>query len=465
MDIQTLRPAAQQDPSDPTRLKLERVPDPLNPRVTFDNTTTTPATKTLSTSVNFTRPEAWVALIKPAPGVLVPDNLEWEFFERDRKPGEPQYAGQKPHMELILTARNDPIMDYVAREYRDPEDPNRLTWFALSGWDHGEDEEGETEAILVTPMLVRAHVRERMSKKKKKAASTPDPNQTYLTQKVLLGQTFGTKKAQKAIKDREMNTLRSEPAKQSADGAPEELDDADKATLEEIRIITSAMATQQQKQTVVNAARPVPRANLEATEIVDVYDPADFVGAGPLKAVPILDWQEALQRQEGIESDSRFVARRLDRIGRQDQPADKLRLLRYLHFVILFYKATKASKNSRTVPRKDILMQKLSPAPDNLVENIRRKFSQDGVIDKFFAHMLITHCCTLAAIIDNFETDVEDLRDDLGIDERAIRQYYSEIGARVIRRKTEEHGKQVIAKLALPLQFPKQTRAGPPKRR
>jgi DNA-directed RNA polymerase I subunit RPA49 len=263
-----------------------------------------------------------------------------------------------------------------------------------------------------------------------------------------------------------MNTLRPEAAKEKSNGGPEQLNAADKATLDEISIITSNMATRQELQDAADAARPVPRANLEATEIADVYDPVDIIGAGPLKAVPILDWQEALQSQEDVQASSRFVARRLDRIGRQDKPAEKLRLLRYLHFVILFYTAAKdGPRSSKAVPKKDVLAQKLSPAPHSVVESIRRKFSENGVIDKFHSHLLMTHCCALAAIIDNFETDIEDLREDLGIDERAIKQYYAEIGARVVRRKSQEHGKQIIAKLALPLQFPKQSRGAPARKR
>jgi hypothetical protein len=55
MDIQTFTAA---EGADPTRLRLERVPDPLNPHVSSGNTD-----KLLTTRVNFTRPEAWVALI------------------------------------------------------------------------------------------------------------------------------------------------------------------------------------------------------------------------------------------------------------------------------------------------------------------------------------------------------------------------------------------------------------------
>lgn len=91
----------------------------------------------------------------------MPDNLKWEFYERDRAPDETQYAGQNPAVELILRARNDPVMEYIAREDRVPGIVGEETYFALTDWEAGQGEEGDTQAVLVTPMMVRSYVRDR----------------------------------------------------------------------------------------------------------------------------------------------------------------------------------------------------------------------------------------------------------------------------------------------------------------
>lgn len=259
-----------------------------------------------------------------------------------------------------------------------------------------------------------------------------------------------------------MNDLR---AGQTDDGQPEKLNAADKATLEQIKLITSSMSTKAQLQAAADASKPGPPANTEATEIADVYDTDVFIGAGVLQAVPILDWQETLQRHESIVSPSQFVARRVERIARQDEPDEKLRLLRYLNFVIRFYVTSKNGKrNDKIIPQKDVLAQNLAPAPPAVIENIRRKFSVDGVIDDFHTQRLITYCCTMSLIIDNFETAVDDLRQDLGLSNPLMRKYFVEIGARLLRRQ-DDSGKYFCAQLALPLQLPKQSRGVPAKKR
>jgi DNA-directed RNA polymerase I subunit RPA49 len=84
---------------------------------------------------------------------------------------------------------------------------------------------------------------------------------------------------------------------------------------------------------------------------------------------------------------------------------------------------------------------------------------------KFQTDLLFTHACALSLIIDNFEVDTYDLREDLNLESKEIGLYYSEIGARVSsanegQRKALGLDKATamqrkFAKLKLPLEFPK----------
>lgn len=278
-----------------------------------------------------------------------------------------------------------------------------------------------------------------------------------------LGHTFGTKKAKKKLQEVTMNAIA--PQKTLKDSAPSIMDAASKAMLNSVGMITSTMASREELQAVVDEAKPVPKPNLDAEDIEDVYDPKVIIGAEVLNLVPIREWQEKAQHGESIQVGSRYVAARVARLATNAEATTRLRVLRYLYFTLMFYLHTRPGKErgSRSVPPRDKLHQLMSPAPEAVVENIRRKFSDAGIMRKFHIDLLLTHCCAFACMVDNFDVDTQNLRDDLKLDQKGINQYFHEIGGRV--KPTKQGGRTIHrATLALPLDFPKQ-RSIAPKRR
>lgn len=281
-----------------------------------------------------------------------------------------------------------------------------------------------------------------------------------------LGQTFGTKKARKAIQENVLNAITPQ-RKAGDDTAPTKIDAAARAMLDSVGQITSTMATREELQAVVDEAKPVPIPNLEATDIQDVYDPKRIIGADILNLVPIREWQEKVKHNENVPVPSRFVAARLNRIASNEDAVTRLRVLRYFAFVLMFYLNSKPGKvrGTRSLPSREKLREVLTPAPEAVIENIRRKFSDAGQMRKFHIDLLMTHCCVFACIVDNFEVDSQNLRDDLKIDQKTMNQYFHEIGGRIKpvvdkEKKTTVH----MARLALPLEFPKQRHIVPKRR-
>lgn len=291
-----------------------------------------------------------------------------------------------------------------------------------------------------------------------------DYKQSFYALKTDLGQTFGTRKAKKAIESVTLNAI--DPNKGKAGASPRKSTAADKATLKQIGEITATMASKEELQDIVDQAKPVPRPNLEADAIQDVYDPDEFIGREVLAAVPVKDWIEPTKKGEDVQVYSRHVAARVKKIVDTGN-VTKIRLLRYFYFLFLFYTMAQPGKQRGTkrVPPREKLKEKLAPAPQAVIEQIRRKFSDGGEIRKFHSDLLIAHCCALACIIDNFEVDTSKLREDMRLDQKDMNTYFYEIGARVKPVAGKEKGKQHhLAKLALPLQFPK-LRSLAPKRR
>lgn len=269
-------------------------------------------------------------------------------------------------------------------------------------------------------------------------------------QKKDLGEAFGTKKAKKALKDMVENTIEKTG----------KISRTDAALLSAVKKNTEEMLTREELQTLVDQLRPIPQGRFDAEVIQEVYKPEEIIGAEVLNAIPIMDWQESLKKGDAVQVASRFVAHRINGIFANQDSVMKLRLLRYLLWVLVFWKGTskgRGKSNIRIIAKRDKMRQDMAPAPDVVIESIRRKFSEGSEMRKFHIDLLKTHCCVFSCLIDNFESDTLDLREDLGLEQQELNRYFSEIGAGVKVSK-RDGASRYMAKLALPLQFPKPPR-------
>jgi DNA-directed RNA polymerase I subunit RPA49 len=281
-----------------------------------------------------------------------------------------------------------------------------------------------------------------------------------------LGQTFGTKKARKAIASLTENAISSrKPARQTSPGSTShvELDSAAKLILSTIKEATNGMATLEELSAAIDDSKPRPKANLAAEKVNDVYTIENVIGVEILRLLPVKEWQDTIKAKKEVITHSRFVAHRLQGVATDVQ---KLRALRYLLCLLEFFRAARRKgRETRAVPKKEELRTALSGIPDVVVESIRRKFSVQGLMHKYQVDLLITHTCVLALLVDNFDVDMYDLMEDLQLEAKQISQYFREVGARVsvageVERKRlgldrAAAAQHKIAKLKLPLEFPK----------
>ena len=405
------------------------------------------------------------SIIKPAnppviattPGIELPSNTSFEPYSLTSSE-TPSKRSRKD--ELILKSSSHPRLDYTAREEgQSSTEPHLKHYLGLY-----DPKTGELELIEAKKMVVRATVRDSDATEEDQAMSDIKP--TMMDLKTNLGQTFGTKKAKKVIQDTVMNAI-SSPKKPGDSSIPAKINNAAKAMLQSVGDITSTMASREELQAVVDEAKPVPKVNLEAEEIEDAYDPKEIIGGDILNLIPVREWQEKAKHNEGIQVSSRFVAARVSSIALNHEATTRLRVLRYLYFLILFYLHSKPGRErgSRQIPPRDKLRTVLAPAPEAVIENIRRKFSEQGQMRKFHVHLLMTHCCVFASIVDNFEVDTQNLKDDLKLDQKMLNSYFHEIGGRVKPVTNKQENRTVhLARLALPLDFPKQRHLAPKRR-
>ncbi|KAB5570666.1 RNA polymerase I associated factor, A49-like protein [Coniochaeta sp. 2T2.1] len=397
------------------------------------------------------RPKLSPPVLATTPGLTLQEDVQfYPYAKKEAGPAKKRkQSSQGPPKDLLLHSTSHRTLDYTAKEDRAKGAESLLKHYVAVF----DPKSGDLKVIEARKMVVRGLVRSRQAGEEEFKGLSERENR--VAAKDALGQAFGTKKAKKAIASKTENAI--DQGRTSADGKPAKLGAADLALMDSIKGSTANMATREELQAAVDQARPVPKGHYDADDVEDVYNPKEIIGAEVLNAIPVLDWQEATRKGEPIEVVSRFVANRVSRVAASGENAAlRLKILRYYLWLVVFFNSTRMGKErgTKSIAQRDKLRDAMAPAPEVVIENIRRKFSDNGVMRKLHQDLLFTHCCVFASIIDSFDVDTYDIKEDLKLEQKQINQYFQEIGARTRQSKK---GDAVInfAKLSIPLIFPK----------
>lgn len=313
----------------------------------------------------------------------------------------------------------------------------------------------------------------RLTKEELEKVETQSNRPTSTNLRRSLGMEFGTKKAKKAIAALTDNAI--SPRKSTTSTGPEgqSKDALAIAVLDSMASSAAGMPTREDIQAAADEAKPRPKPNMDATSPAEVYPLDSLISREERVAIQVSNWLYAVENNESIKSTSRFVANRLQSIA-SSQDIRRLKVLRYILAIIDFNAALKPLRGGgKKLPLRDDLKKKVD-VPDVILDGMKRKFTAGSELTKWHVDKLITHTAALALFVDNFETDVYDLREDLRLDSRQIHQYYRELGCKVngptekdrerLKISKAEATQHHIAKLKIPPDFPKQ-RNLPVKRR
>ncbi|KAI1331116.1 RNA polymerase I associated factor, A49-like protein [Xylariaceae sp. FL0255] len=376
------------------------------------------------------------------PGLCVPNSVKFQAYT---KSSAKQKRSKNAPTDLMLHSSSHSKLDYTAKEEGPGGCESHLKHY-IGVFDPITEELSVLEAKKMT---IRGIVRSQQP--------AEDDLQNRLASKTAmqrrndLGQAFGTKKAKKALAAITENAIVDTNAKSKKGDA------SSQAIMASMSEVTSTMATREDLQAAADAAKPVPPGDFEAQDIQGVYTPEGLIGPEILSAIPIKDWQDAVKKNTNKLMTSAFVASRLNPVGEGPNSTTRLKALRYLEFLIKLSKVAKGGRGKASrLPPPEKLRELLQPAPEPVIQSIRRKFSSSQEIDKFHRDLLYTYCCALAAILSNYEFETSKIRYDLGLDEKQFAQYFREIGGKVKSVTGKEKGTRVqMAALSLPLDFPK----------
>ncbi|KAK8140286.1 hypothetical protein PG984_000352 [Apiospora sp. TS-2023a] len=361
-------------------------------------------------------------VVASIPGLTQLPNISFQAYTRPAPNKKKSKKASPP--ELMLHASTDRV-EYTAKEDGDGGVDSHLAHY-IGVFDPAT---GKLDVIQAKKMTMRATPK---AQKAPEESAADAAFRTMTEQRNTLGMEFGTKKAKKAIASITENAIG--PGRSNVEGVTT-LDSSSLALMDSISDAARGIASREQLQATADQSKPVPPGNFEATEIQDVYKPEELIGADLLSSIPVKDWQDIAKKQSPLTNTNKYVSESFWNVARKHAKREGPRLFK--------------------LPDRKKLQELLDPAPVQLIDSIRRKFSEGGEVRKFHTDLLKTYCCALVSILENFEFETEAIRFDLSMTEKEFTQYFKQIGGKMMVRKDPTgKGKMQVAKLALPLEFP-----------
>ncbi|KAK3048859.1 DNA-directed RNA polymerase I subunit rpa49 [Extremus antarcticus] len=378
-----------------------------------------------------------------SPGLTAPDLL-FKAYKRPLSTPSTNDVSSDSH-ELLLHSQKHPRLDYTASPVA--LDQGLSHYMAIY--------HPATQQLQVTPahhLSLRTTLR---------TENKVHEQRTFLQQRQELGREFGTKKAKKIIADKTVNAITNHDPKGKGRS-----DDVQDAILQSMPDTITGAPTSEQAASTALASKPIPKPNLAAESVEDVYPFDTLVPPADAKLLHVRDWQEKTKNDAAIDFKHRFPAYRVQDLGKTDQIL-RLKALKYLQLLLEFHDLLPSSgRNGRKVPKKDVLDAKLASWPPTLVASVRTRFADStNALTKWHMQNLHAHICALSLFADGWVTDTSNLRDDLRLDAKETVQFFRELGCRIaaptegererwgIKKGQEKSVK--VARLRLPLEFPK----------
>lgn len=389
-------------------------------------------------------------VIATSPGLCLPKSLSFKAYSEPEPSTSKRSKKTAPPSGLLLHSSAHEKMDYTAKEEGPGGRESHLKHY-IGVFD---PETGRLSVMEAKKMTVRAVVRARKPPQDDRIHQAPSKSMMEMRNE--LGETFGTKKARKAIASIAENAIAKESVTSSTNGTPIRLKSSSQALMNQIGETTENFATLDELQAAVDQGKMLPPGNFDADDIHDVYKPAELIGADIMKAIRVKDWQDAVKKNQPVSMRFQFIINRMLPVVNGPNPVQRLQMLRYLAFLLQVHHAKKPGKErgAYTLPKRDKLNEQLN-TDTIIVDSIIRKFSERGTMRKKHTELLIMYCCVLGAILANYDFETAQLRNDLGLDEKDFAKYFNEIGGKIRISTGKEKGRMQRGVLSLPLEFPK----------
>ncbi|KAK4946220.1 DNA-directed RNA polymerase I subunit rpa49 [Elasticomyces elasticus] len=429
-------------------------------------------------------------VVASSPGFNLPPSVSFNAFSKK----------SSTQSTLLLQSSTHPTIDYLATESSTTDVADKHVKHYIAVFDPA------TSHLKVLPakkMTVRSSVRQPAQDNSDSEAEATQPTPSS---RAALTEAFGTKKSKKAVASMAENRLLARG------GAGDATHDALSSAI--LSSIKDEGDVDELDQATSRANKPLPQADLSATDITQVYPFSSLIFPGParttLSQMPIAYWRDRIGSAKPVNSRYRFIAHRVESLTKPhiDNPADKtyltnLQVLRYIQLLLEIYTYIARLPNRR-------------PIPDP--EKWPAKTTSDASLSTTFLSKLISHffptsqpmqqaktllVTTILALtlhvpppkfhagqeLPALITEPSDISLDLALQPTEVNKYYRELGCKIdsltdaeltrygwekagkARKVVDASGKEVslpkpkFAKLRFPIEFPKVSAGRPSARR
>ena len=194
--------------------------------------------------------------------------------------------------------------------------------------------------------------------------------------RMLLGQAFGTKKSQKALRSLTENAIVSSNKGKKDSRGQLVLEDAAAVVIDTMGE-SFAITERKGLQEAVDEAKPRPKPNEEANNPAEVYPLEDLAGKDIWMRLAVSRLQSAVENNEDILTVSKYFSSRLNRVARE-KVDDKLRALRLVLTMIEWKKTFKpARRGTFFLPKDEAIKDVITDFDPILMKKLRQKFAPD----------------------------------------------------------------------------------------
>ncbi|KEF60575.1 uncharacterized protein A1O9_02136 [Exophiala aquamarina CBS 119918] len=441
---------------------------------------------------HFTGPDVARPVVASSPGITLPSKAKFHSFSKKNK------------SDLLLHSTSHPTIDFTAVETSTSNATEKHIRHYLAIFDPATNELKVTDAKKMT---VRSTVRqvEHAEEDEEEGTSSFPPATPF--SRAALTEAFGTKKSKKAVASVAENRLLAG----SGEHADDPISNAILSTIKDEDDVANSVESG--NTNLSRSSKPLPQADLSATEIRDVYPLSALVFPAPpyttLSQMPIAYWRDHIKSKKDVRSRSRFVANRVQYLTQSylSNPADEhlllnLQLLRYILLLIELHTYISRLPQRRPIPPPDKWPAKTtsdSSLSTAFLSNLIARFLPTSQPTTQAKTLLTTTILALTLHIPppRFQhgskiliTEPTDIALDLALQSTEVSKLFRELGCKLEsvsdgdlrawglekvvgkagRKITDEDGKEItlprpkFAKLRFPVEFPKVS-AGRPGRR
>ena len=390
-----------------------------------------------------------------SPGITLPKTTVFKAYTGESRGPTQWFLHSESHTTLDYTASEEALQD-----------PDSLSHYV--GIFSPQD--GSMRLVPARQMVARSTLKSSRAHDIEAQTEGTHISPLKISSRSELGLAFGSKKTRKLIESRVANALvdskpfaENKTANAIVDGMPEQT------------------VNKNESKAQIDAARPIPKPNMEAKTPAEVYTIQTLTGGDEVLAkIKVKTWMDALGNGEDLMLRSRFVSNRCLSIAQSGDTA-RMRLLRYTYLLICWYRSLRPAKSAKDskvhVPKfaEPMLSANNDQAP--FMQTVLHEFGRDMIahlsdffcengssLERWHQDRLIGHILAMTLLVDRCETETYDIQFDLRLDIKKTSDYYKGLGCTLRKLNKGEIERKGLARieamdrrkvtLPLPLKLP-----------